>query len=86
MTSHHESGTEDAASNARIEQLRLCFDQMDQSPKHRLVLFGGDLNAREKEVMNNNSFEFLSFLPSNILVEKIRSSSIEYCRSMDCYR
>ena len=50
MTSHHESGTEDAASVERIEQLKLCFKQMKDAPGNRIVLFGGDLNVREKEV------------------------------------
>ncbi|CAF4670982.1 unnamed protein product, partial [Rotaria sp. Silwood1] len=49
MTSHHESGTEEIASNERIEQLKLCFKYMLNSPSHRIVLFGGDLNIREKE-------------------------------------
>ncbi|CAF4414920.1 unnamed protein product, partial [Rotaria sp. Silwood2] len=49
MTSHHESGTEEIASKERIEQLKLCFKHMLDSPSHRIVLFGGDLNIREKE-------------------------------------
>ena len=50
MTTHHESGTEELASKERIEQLKLCFKHMINSPSHRTVLFGGDLNLREKEV------------------------------------
>lgn len=50
MTSHHESGTEDIASKQRIEQLKLCFQHMLNAPADRFVLFGGDLNVREKEV------------------------------------
>jgi hypothetical protein len=50
MTSHHESGTEELASQERIEQLKLCFKRMIDAPTHRIVLFGGDLNMREKEV------------------------------------
>lgn len=50
MTSHHESGTEETASKERIEQLKLCFKYMFDAPLHRIVLFGGDLNIREKEV------------------------------------
>jgi hypothetical protein len=50
MTSHHESGTEELASQERIEQLKLCFKHMINAPSHRVVLFGGDLNIREKEV------------------------------------
>jgi hypothetical protein len=50
MTSHHESGTEEFASEQRVEQLKVCFEQMKNAPVHRVVLFGGDLNLREKEV------------------------------------
>ena len=50
MTSHHESGTEEIASKQRIEQLKLCFQYMLNAPADRFVLFGGDLNVREKEV------------------------------------
>jgi hypothetical protein len=50
MTSHHESGTEESASKQRIEQLKFCFKHMLDAPSHRIVLFGGDLNIREKEV------------------------------------
>ncbi|CAF1357402.1 unnamed protein product [Adineta steineri] len=50
MTSHHESGTEDIASKERMEQLKLCFKYMMDAPSHRIVLFGGDLNIREKEL------------------------------------
>ncbi len=50
MTSHHESGTEEISSNQRIEQLKLCFQRMIDAPSDRIVLFGGDLNIREKEV------------------------------------
>ncbi|CAF1119043.1 unnamed protein product [Rotaria sordida] len=50
MTSHHESGTEEIASKERIEQLKLCFKYMLDSPSNRIVLFGGDLNIREKEL------------------------------------
>ncbi|UJR14900.1 hypothetical protein I4U23_001884 [Adineta vaga] len=50
MTSHHESGTEELASKERIEQLKLCFKSMIDAPANRVVLFGGDLNIREKEL------------------------------------
>ncbi len=50
MTTHHESGTEEVSSKQRIEQLKLCFQRMIDAPLHRIVLFGGDLNMREKEV------------------------------------
>ena len=52
MTTHHESGTEEIASKERMEQLKLCFKYMIAAPSHRIVLFGGDLNIREKEVRN----------------------------------
>jgi hypothetical protein len=55
MTSHHESGTDDSASEQRIEQLKVCFQRMINAPAHRLVLFGGDLNLREKEVNYNTN-------------------------------
>ena len=61
LTSHHESGTEDAASAARVEQLRLSFEQMANAPDDRVVFFGGDLNLREKELKK------LGPLPSNIV-------------------
>lgn len=50
MTSHHESGTEELASKERIAQLKRAFQQMLDAPANRVVLFGGDLNIREKEV------------------------------------
>lgn len=82
MTSHHESGTEDAASEARIEQLRLCFERMDDAPSDRLVLFGGDLNVREKEVkLDQGTFDRRTHRSN--LAEKTRSSSLVHCRFMD---
>jgi len=53
MTSHHESGTEEYSSKQRIEQLKLCFQRMINAPLDRIILFGGDLNMREKEVKKN---------------------------------
>ncbi len=50
MTSHQESGTAEYASQQRMEQLKLCFQRMLDAPADRIVLFGGDLNMREKEV------------------------------------
>ncbi len=50
MTTHHESGAQDIISNQRIEQLKICFQRMINAPSDRIVLFGGDLNIREKEV------------------------------------
>lgn len=53
MTTHHESGTEQVSSFERMEQLKLCFKRMIDAPPHRIVLFGGDLNMREREVRIN---------------------------------
>jgi hypothetical protein len=53
MTSHHESGTQEMISNERMEQLKLCFQRMIDTPSDRIVLFGGDLNMREREVRFN---------------------------------
>lgn len=49
MTAHLES-TADFAKQ-RMEQLKTCFKEMiDQDPKC-LVIFGGDLNLRDSEVI-----------------------------------
>ncbi|KAL4218066.1 Tyrosyl-DNA phosphodiesterase 2 [Mactra antiquata] len=48
MTSHLES-TKDYAK-ARKEQLKKCFTHMSKVENDRTVLFGGDLNLRDKEV------------------------------------
>jgi len=50
MTTHHESGAQEYSSNQRIEQLKLCFQRMIDAPSDRIVLFGGDLNMREREL------------------------------------
>ncbi|CAF1346104.1 unnamed protein product [Adineta ricciae] len=50
MTSHHESGTEENSSHERMEQLKLCFKKMFDAPSDHFVLFGGDLNMRQKEL------------------------------------
>jgi hypothetical protein len=50
MTSHHESGADEFSSKQRIEQLKSCFKRMINAPLNRFVIFGGDLNMREKEV------------------------------------
>ncbi|UJR31786.1 hypothetical protein I4U23_019264 [Adineta vaga] len=50
MTTHHESGTEELSSSERMEQLKLCFKRMVDTPTDRVVLFGGDLNMRQKEL------------------------------------
>ncbi|CAF4690038.1 unnamed protein product [Rotaria sp. Silwood1] len=58
MTSHHESGTDQISSEQRIEQLKLCFKRMLDTPLHRIVLFGGDLNIREKELQKIGNIPF----------------------------
>lgn len=50
MTSHHESGTDETASHERMKQLKLCFQKIADAPPDHVVLFGGDLNMRQKEV------------------------------------
>ncbi|CAG5119543.1 unnamed protein product, partial [Candidula unifasciata] len=47
LTSHLESTAEYAAE--RKKQLTICFDRMLQAPKDHTVIFGGDLNLRDKE-------------------------------------
>ena len=49
MTSHLES-TKDFAEE-RKEQLRRCFEEIKAQPATHNVLFGGDLNLRDKEVL-----------------------------------
>ncbi|CAF3103270.1 unnamed protein product [Rotaria sp. Silwood2] len=49
MTSHHESCKPGA--NERIQQLKLCFEKMVETPANRIVLFGGDLNMRDDELV-----------------------------------
>ncbi|CAF1000954.1 unnamed protein product [Rotaria sordida] len=49
MTSHHESCKPGA--NERVRQLKLCFEKMIEAPANRIVLFGGDLNMRDNELI-----------------------------------
>ncbi|CAF4746129.1 unnamed protein product [Rotaria sp. Silwood1] len=49
MTSHHESCQPGA--DERIRQLKLCFKKMVETPANRIVLFGGDLNMRDNELV-----------------------------------
>ncbi len=76
MTSHHESGTEKLASQERMEQLKLSFKYMINAPSNRIILFGGDLNIREKEV------SILICYPKDLvdlfLASKSRKYSIRY--------
>ncbi|CAH1797223.1 unnamed protein product [Owenia fusiformis] len=48
MTSHLES-TKDYR-NARVAQLQMAFKEMREAPDDDTVVFGGDLNLRDKEV------------------------------------
>lgn len=58
MTSHLESTTE--FTKPRMDQLKKCFDEMQKQDKNCIVLFGGDLNLRDKEL------ESIGGLPKNI--------------------
>ena len=49
MTSHLESKAEYA--DERKHQLEQAFKAMAEVPREQTVIFGGDLNLRDKEVM-----------------------------------
>ena len=48
LNTHLESTAEHA--DERMRQLEKCFDIMTKRPEDRTVIFGGDLNMRDKEV------------------------------------
>jgi tyrosyl-DNA phosphodiesterase 2 len=48
LTTHLESLA--SHSSERQRQLKLCFDAVSKAPKDHTVIFGGDLNLRDKEV------------------------------------
>ena len=48
MTSHLESTKSHAGERKR--QLQAAFKHMQESPSERTIVFGGDLNLRDKEV------------------------------------
>ena len=48
LNSHLESTAEHAEERTR--QLEQCFEIMSKRPGDRTVIFGGDLNSRDKEV------------------------------------
>ena len=48
LTSHLES-TKDSSSE-RKRQLRTALSEMTKAPSQQTVIFGGDLNLRDKEV------------------------------------
>ena len=50
LNTHLESTAEHAEERTR--QLEKCFDIMSKRPGDRTVIFGGDLNSRDKEVEN----------------------------------
>ena len=50
MTSHLESTAEHSAE--RVRQLRTSLKCMKDAPNERTVIFGGDLNMRDKEVFS----------------------------------
>ena len=49
MTSHLESTAEH--TEERVRQLKISLKHMKEAPTEQTVLFGGDLNMRDKEVM-----------------------------------
>ena len=51
LNTHLESTAEHAEERTR--QLEKCFEIMSKRPGDRTVIFGGDLNSRDKEVENN---------------------------------
>ena len=53
LNSHLESTAEHAEERTR--QLEKCFEIMSKRPGDRTVIFGGDLNSRDKEVENINN-------------------------------
>ncbi|BFZ19679.1 hypothetical protein BsWGS_22718 [Bradybaena similaris] len=59
LTSHLESTVEHSAE--RKKQLAMCFERMLKVPDDQTVIFGGDLNLRDKELSG------LSAKPANIL-------------------
>ena len=48
LNTHLESTAEHAEERTR--QLEQCFEIMSKRPGDRTVIFGGDLNSRDKEV------------------------------------
>ena len=48
ITSHLESTMDFSAE--RTHQMQRCFEEVDTAPPGDHVLFGGDLNLRDKEV------------------------------------
>jgi endonuclease/exonuclease/phosphatase family metal-dependent hydrolase len=50
MNTHLESLRDCKKAKIRKEQLKLCFDHVQQENEERMVIFGGDLNLRDKEV------------------------------------
>lgn len=51
MTSHLESTKN--YGEARKQQLKQCFEYIKNREADRTVVFGGDLNIRDKEVRKN---------------------------------
>lgn len=48
LNSHLESTAEHSAE--RMNQLKVCFKEMNETERNVNVIFGGDLNMRDKEV------------------------------------
>lgn len=49
LNSHLESTAQHSAE--RIKQLKICFKEMSEIDRNVNVIFGGDLNMRDKEVL-----------------------------------
>lgn len=48
INSHLESCKEHVVE--RVNQMSQCFEVMHKAPAYKTVIFGGDMNARDKEV------------------------------------
>jgi tyrosyl-DNA phosphodiesterase 2 len=59
ITSHLESTA--AHFSERQRQLKIAFELMNKVPSDQTVIFGGDLNLRDKEVRIFHLVMFLSY-------------------------
>ena len=67
LNTHLESTAEHAEERTR--QLEQCFEIMSKRPGDRTVIFGGDLNSRDKEVENIRIIMRRCLLMSSLLHE-----------------
>ena len=79
MTSHLESTASHFAERQR--QLKLAFELMTKCPPDQTVIFGGDLNLRDKEVWNN-LFYRLSWCCYIIYVTNYHADLLVFGRSL----